>query len=536
MKKLPIGRQHFAGIIQEGLLYVDKTQEIFNIIAEGNLYFLSRPRRFGKSLLIATLEEIFKGNQALFKGLYIKEKTDYAWDAYPVLTFNFAKIETTPSLFEDSLKRQLHQYAKKFNIQLTAKNLKEQLSELVVGISLQGTPAVFLVDEYDKPIIDFLTQKEKANKNRATLKSFFAPLKDLEAKGHLHFLFITGVSKFSKVSLFSDLNNLTDLTVHPLGNQLVGITQQELLAYFEAHIAAAAKTIKVPADKLLEGIKLWYNGYSWDGITTLYNPFSLLSFFLAKSFHNFWFATGTPTFLVEALRDQQIPVHELEQIEVSTSFFDKFSIENLDMHSLLFQTGYLTIHSTRQRGWQNLYKLGYPNEEVRQAFTHNLLEAFTYKVASTVGSALIKIETALENGTLNLFIEQLKILLADISYHLHPKSKKQPTKKELTQAFVAWEGYFQTIIYLICTFLNLQVQTEITKHQGRLDLLVETDDFLYLMEFKLDASSDDAIAQIKSRKYAQSYKNTSKRVFLVGIGFSKEERNVDSWEVEEWKR
>jgi len=536
MKKLPIGRQHFAGIIQEGLLYVDKTQEISNMIAEGNLYFLSRPRRFGKSLLIATLEEIFKGNQALFKGLYIKEKTDYAWDAYPVLTFNFANFGHKVETLEIALQGQLQRYAKHYHINLLKPSLSEQVEELLTKISEQHGPIVLLIDEYDKPIIDFITDKKKANKNRTVLRDFFSSLKGVEREGHLRFLFITGVSKFSKVSLFSDLNNLTDLTVHALGSQIVGITQQELLAYFEAHIEATAKTIQVPANKLLEGIKLWYNGYSWDGITTLYNPFSLLSFFLAKSFHNFWFATGTPTFLVETLRNQQVPVHELEQIEVSTSFFDKFSIENLDMNSLLFQTGYLTIQSTRQRGWQNLYKLGYPNEEVRQAFTHNLLEAFTYKVASTVSSSLIKIETALETGNLSLFIEQLKILFADISYHLHPKSKKQPTKKEQAQAFTAWEGYFQTIIYLICTFLNLQVQTEITKHQGRLDLLVETDDFLYLMEFKLDAPADDAIEQIKSRKYITSYKNTPKKILLVGIGFSKEERNVENWEMEEWRR
>jgi len=333
MKKLPIGRQHFAGIIQEGLLYVDKTKQIFDLINTGNLYFLSRPRRFGKTLLVATLAEIFSGNKALFDDLYIRQ-TDYDWATYPVLKFNFAKIETAPNLFEDSLKHQLYLYAQSFNLKITAKNLKEQVAELITQIAQQNGPVVLLVDEYDKPIIDYLTNIEKANINRAILKSFFAPLKDLETSGHLRFLFITGVSKFSKVSLFSDLNNLTDLTVHPLGKDVVGITQKELLNYFKSHIDATAKTMQVPADKLLEGIKLWYNGYSWDGTTTLYNPFSLLSFFLANSFNNFWFATGTPTFLVETLRNQQNAVSELEQIEISSSFFDKFSIENLDIYSL----------------------------------------------------------------------------------------------------------------------------------------------------------------------------------------------------------
>ena len=536
MKKLPIGLQNLAEIIQDGYLYVDKTQQIFNIISKGKLFFLSRPRRFGKSLLIATLKEIFEGNQALFKGLYIKEKTDYNWPSFPVLTFNFAKIETAPALFEDSLKRQLRLHGQSFDIHLTAKNLKELLEELVTEIAKKQGPVVFLVDEYDKPIIDYLTQKDKANKNRAILKSFFSPLKDLEAKGHLRFLFITGVSKFSKVSLFSDLNNLTDLTIDPMSTDLVGITDIELKAYFKEFIQRSAKVLEMSEEEVLKGVKLWYDGYSFDGKTFLYNPFSILNFFRKSDFGNFWFATGTPTFLVETLRNHQIAPKELETIEVPPSFFDKFSIENLDIYSLLFQTGYLTIKSIRRKGWQNLSKLGYPNEEVRQAFTQNLLEAFTYKVSSTVGNALIKMEAALESGILTQFIDQLKILLADISYHLHPKGKKDPTPKQVAKAFAAWEGYFQTIIYLICTFLNLHVQTEITKHQGRLDLLVETADFLYLMEFKLDEPAEDAIAQIKSRKYAQSYKNSPKKLILVGIGFSKEERNVESWEMEEWVR
>ena len=240
--------------------------------------------------------------------------------------------------------------------------------------------------------------------------------------------------------------------------------------------------------------------------------------------------------MVETIRNNHINPQELETLEVPTIFFDKFSIDNLDIYNLLFQTGYLTIKSTRLRGFQNLYKLDYPNEEVRQSFNHNLLEAFTYKVPSTVSNALVKIELALQTGKVAPFIDQLKILLADISYHLHPKSKKEPNKKEAEKAFAAWEGYFQTIIYLICTFLKLEVQTEITKHKGRLDLIAETGDFLYLMEFKLAEPAKDAIAQIKSRQYAQSYKNSPKKIILIGIGFSKEERNVESWEAEGWER
>lgn len=536
MKKLPIGKQGFKSIIEDGYLYVDKTKHLHQLITEGSLYFLSRPRRFGKTLTISVLKEIFKGNQDLFKGLYIAEQTNYDWKSCPVLEFNFAKMESEPALFEESLKRELKLLSQDFKVELTAKNLNEQVEELVKQVALQQGGVALLIDEYDKPIIDFLRQKEKADANRKMLKKFFSPLKDLEQKGYLRFLFITGISKFSKVSIFSDLNNLTDLTIDPLGADLVGITNQELLDYFGDFIQHSANTLSMPVSELLEGVKIWYDGYSYDGKTFLYNPFSLLNFFRKSRFGNFWFATGAPTFLVNSLRDKRLKMTEVEGKEVAEMFFDRFTIKDLDIHNLLFQTGYLTIKSTRRRRWQTLYTLNYPNEEVRQSFVHNLIEAYTHQPATIVSNALLKMELALEEGQVNGFIDQLDILLSDISYHLFPKSKKEPTPKDEKKAFAAWEGYFQTIVYLICAFLNLVVQAEITKHIGRIDLVAETDDFLYLMEFKLDEPAEDAIAQIKSRKYAQSYKNSLKTVILVGIGFSKEERNVKSWEEEIWER
>jgi len=534
MKKLPIGLQGFKNIIENDYLYVDKTRQIFELISQGSLYFLSRPRRFGKSLLLSTIKEIFKGNKDLFKGLYIAEQTDYDWKQYPVLQFNFAKIETEPSHLQDSLKRQIKQIGQEFNTKITAKNLMDQVEQLVKKIAKKKGPVIFLVDEYDKPIIDFLTEKTKANANRKILRKFFSPLKDLEEKGHLRFLFVTGVSKFSKVSIFSDLNNLTDLTIAPLGIDLVGITQEELLNNFKEYIQHSAKELVMPETKLLAGVKLWYDGYSYDGKTFLYNPFSLLNFFSNSRFGNFWFATGTPTFLVNIIRDNQVGLKELESKEVPETFFDKFTIKHLDIHGLLFQTGYLTIKSTYREEYDHFYQLGYPNEEVRRSFVHNLLEAFTYQSSTIVGNALIKMQRALGKGQVEEFVKQLEILLSDVSYHLLPKSKKQPTPKDEDKNFAAWEGYFQTIVYLICAFLNLSVQTEITKHKGRLDLLASTTDFLYLMEFKLDETAENAIAQIKSREYAHAYKNSPKKVVLVGINFSKEERNVESWVAEDW--
>lgn len=535
MKKLPIGLQNFKNIIEEGYLYVDKTKQIYELIDQGKLYFLSRPRRFGKTLLLSTLKEIFLGNKDLFKGLFIAEQTNYNWKPCPVLQFNFAKIETEPSDLQDSLKRQIQLVGQKFNIKITSKNLMDQVEELVRIVAEEHGPVVFLVDEYDKPIIDFLTKKESAKANRQTLKKFFAPLKSLEEQGHIRFLFITGISKFSKVSIFSDLNNLTDLTVNQAAVDLMGITEQELGDNFGPYIQKAIDVLQLPKAELLTWVKTWYNGYSWDGKTFVYNPYSLLSFFANCRFGNFWFATGTPTFLTEIIKERNILPADLPHKEFLEVFFDKFSIEQLDIYNLLFQTGYLTIKQTTFQDGELRYKLNYPNREVQQSFVYNLLETFTFQNSNVVGDALLKIRDALRGGDIAVFTAQLRILLADISYHLLPKKRKIANSKNNKALFAAWEGYFQTIIYLVCSFLSFSVLTEITKHKGRLDLLVETDDFLYLMEFKLEESAKDAIAQIKARQYAQSYKNSTKRVLLVGIGFSKKERNVESWEVEEWK-
>lgn len=382
MKKLPIGLQNIVEIIEEDYLYVDKTRHLYDLIKKGKLYFLSRPRRFGKTLLLAALKEIFSGNKALFKDLYIGTSTDYDWPAHPVLQFNFATFGHKVEALEPALQRDLHEKAKKYGVQLERETLSEQVNELVMKVAQKNGSVVLLIDEYDKPLVDFFTEPEKAKKNRDVLRDFFSPLKDLDTNGHLRFLFITGVSKFSKVSLFSDLNNLTDLTMKKMATDMIGITHEELLSNFQPHIEQAATVLKVEEQELLKGLKQWYDGYSWDGSTFVYNPFSLLSFFFDNSFKNYWFSTGTPTFLVNAIRDLGIEPDEIENRIVNDSFFEKFDIDQLDLHGLLFQTGYLTVKNSYQKGWNRFYELAYPNEEVQQSFNINLLEAFTYKVPS----------------------------------------------------------------------------------------------------------------------------------------------------------
>ncbi len=537
MKRLPTGRQNFKAIIEEDLVYVDKTLQIYQLILEGNLYFLSRPRRFGKSLLISTLEHIFSGQKELFQNLAIGQKTEYSWEAYPILQFNFASYGHRVENLEEHLRYELEEYAKKYNLQISNISLSLQFQSLVEQIAQKGKPVVILIDEYDKPLVDFLTERRKAKANQEVLRDFFSPLKNLEKNGHLQFLFITGVSKFSKVSLFSDLNNLTDLSISPVAHDLLGITHEELLHYFDFHIQRSAQQLQMSKKELLKGIQLWYNGYSFEGNTRLYNPYSLLNFFEQSRFRNFWFATGTPTFLVKELQRQKTKPKEMEGITVSETSFDKFDLDHLDMYMLLFQTGYLTIRKAERKRYRMRYTLGYPNQEVREAFIHNLLEVYTHQSPTIVSQAMILIEDALQENDLKEFIAQLKVLFSDISYHLLPKLKqKGSTKADEAKAFQAWEGYFQTVIYLVTSFLGLAVQSEITHHKGRLDLLIEADDYLYIMEFKLEEDVADAIAQIKSREYLTPYYNSPKTVVLVGISFDKAERNVKEWVAEEWLR
>jgi hypothetical protein len=532
MKYLPLGRQNFEDIIKEDLLYVDKTKQIYNLVSSGSLYFLSRPRRFGKSLLISTFQHLFEGKKELFKDLYLGKSTDYAFETYPVLQFNFADFGHRVENLEEELINKIELYAKSFDIEVGTTSLSTKFTNLVIGIAEKGKPVVLLIDEYDKPIIDFFTEVDKAKVNQNILRAFLSTLKGLDVQGYLKFLFITGVSKFSKVSLFSDLNNLMDLSKSPLTNDLLGITQAELEANFDAHINLGVNKFKITKEAFLKAVKDWYNGYSYDGKVTLYNPFSLLTFFRNYQFDNYWFETGTPTFLVETVRNEYINPRELESVMVDNYFFNSFSLEDLDIIGLLYQTGYLTIKEATFGLTGSSYVLGYPNIEVRHSMIYNLVQAYAFKSKSIISSAMVQMKKGLENGEIEGFIKQLKIILSDISYHLHPKDKQ----KSEAELFKMWEGYFQTIIYLVTSYMDLTVQTEVTKHKGRLDLIAQTENYIYLMEFKLDGTSTDAIEQIKNRKYAAAYENSIKTVFLVGVNFSKTERNVESWESIVWKR
>ena len=375
MKKLPLSIQVFSKLIEGDYLYIDKTRDIYNLFAEGGqYYFLSRPRRFGKSLLISTLGEIFSGNKELFKGLWIYDKIE--WIKYPVIQLDLSKVSfKTPEILENALGMWVEKIAADFNIQLDhGLFLKEKFGQLLEKMS-QKQKVVILVDEYDKPIIEFMEadEIETAKKNRAVLKSFFSVLKGSDA--FLRFVFFTGVSKFSRVSVFSDLNNLRDITLSKQFALLLGYTETELMHYFEPHITQLADEAGISKQQLSKEIRHWYNGYSWDGKNFVYNPFSILNLFTEKSFENFWFASVTPTFLIKLIMRKQSEIREFENLPVQSYTFDSHDIENIDIAALLFQTGYLTIKEITTKGITKVktYHLSYPNKEVRDSFLTYLL-------------------------------------------------------------------------------------------------------------------------------------------------------------------
>ncbi len=375
MKKLPIGIQTFSKIIKGNYLYVDKTQQIAELIESGEYLFLSRPRRFGKSLLISTLSEIFSGNQELFQGLYIYDKIE--WQSYPVILIDFNKISyTNDKIFEASLLSFLDKIAAKYDIELSNTFIKDKFGELIEKISEKTQQkVVVLIDEYDKPIVEHIDDIEKATKNREVMRDFFGVLKSSDP--FLRFVFLTGVSKFSSVSIFSELNNIRDITFSKQFATLLGYTQTELEANFDSYIQDLGTVLEIKKPQLLTKIKTWYNGYSWNAKDKMYNPFSILNLFMDQQFDNYWFATGTPTFLMKLIKKIELDTTEFENKKVSEILFDSYNLENLNIFALLFQTGYLTITEINQKSRTIQYILNYPNFEVKQAFMTFLFSSFT---------------------------------------------------------------------------------------------------------------------------------------------------------------
>ncbi|MFZ4428148.1 MAG: AAA family ATPase [Saprospiraceae bacterium] len=510
-RKLPLGLQDFRKIIENGFVYVDKTQYVFHIASHQGAYFLSRPRRFGKSITISTLLELFSGSRELFKGLWIEGKWD--WNRVrPVIKLSLKDVNFEQRGLEEPLAERIAEIGTRNGIDLKATTARDKFRELILALSERGK-VVVLVDEYDAPIVHYLGKElSTAYANRELLKGFYSVLKELDTL--LELVFLTGVSKFSKTGIFSGLNNLVDLTTHPDYATMLGYTQAELEDNFPEEIAAACTARGLSRDQLLEQMRDWYNGYRFhQSAETVYNPVSVNNFFDRKEFDNFWFATGTPTFLIQILKQQG--VFDLQAIGQSTLDFDSFDLEDIRLFGLLYQTGYLTIQSRDEFGQ---YTLDYPNREVKNSMLAYLFEAFGGVSKGTGVTMAIKLERAFIADDLEQVFRILQEIFAHVPYFLH---EKYPEK------------FFHAAIHLLFTYMGIKVHSEVCTSDGRADSMVETPTHLYILEYKLDKSPQEALAQIRNKRYYRHAWEKGKPVTGIGVQFSSKTKNIEAWEAEE---
>ena len=508
--KLPIGIQSFGEIRGNNYLYVDKTEDIFRLVDGGKYYFLSRPRRFGKSLLLSTIKALFQGEKHLFKDLWVEGRWDWAAQ-HPVVHFGFSSIGYKELGLEAAIEKRLNEIAYEFGIELQAKGNSQQFRELIHTLGKERG-VVLLIDEYDKPIIDYLDDIPQAKAHQKILKSFYSIIKDSDP--YIRLLLITGVSKFSKVSIFSELNNLGDITIDRRFASLTGITQQELESQFAPYMADTEQILELKREELLSKVKEWYNGYSWDGKTFVYNPFSLLNFFQKSDFQNYWFSTGTPTFLIQHLTSKNF--YQVGESEVGQVAFESFDIENIDVYSLLFQTGYLTIKSVEPFG---LYILDYPNREVKDSMLQYLVAGFNHGSYTQTTPIVLRLRKAFIQNNLDQIINIINGLFKSIPSQIFIKEK---------------EAYYHSVVYLVFQYLGQFIDAEVNTSDGRIDAVVQTDTHIYVIEFKLDESAEAALTQIREKGYAEKFRPTGKQVLALGINFSSESKSVNEWEIGEY--
>ncbi len=487
-QKLPLGLQDFRGIIRGAYKYIDKTRFLHQMCSSGKYYFISRPRRFGKSMTISVLQALYAGEKELFQGLWIAEHWD--WEKKPpIIHMSFTTIDFQTLGLQAALEQEVNQVAKAHQISLETIGVLARFKELLLQLSHQGS-IVVLIDEYDAPITFYLGKDdEQALKNRNLINGFYAILKDLDAV--LEFVFITGVSKFSKVGIFSGMNNLTDLSMNAQYTSMLGYTQQELESYFAEELDQAALAMSLERKELLEKLRFWYNGYRFEeNAETIYNPVSINKFFSTQKLENFWFETGTPTFLMQLLKEKGL--YDFKLTPQSKHSFDSFELENLNVYGLLYQAGYLTIKSKDKYG---LYELDYPNFEVQHSMTEHLLEAFGGLAKGESLPLAIKIEKYLEEDALEKMIDTLKGLFKTIPYFIQ---ENYPEK------------FFHAAIHLLFTYMGVNIHSEVCTNDGRVDAVVETGAQVFIFEFKLDQCKLDqcaeiALNQIRQKQYYQAF-------------------------------
>ena len=507
-RKLPIGIQTFREIREENYYYVDKTALIQRLMNEGKHYFLSRPRRFGKSLFLDTLKELFEGNEPLFEGLYIHDHWDWSV-RHPVLRLDFGSGNfKEPGYLQANVMEQLTAIENRSGVVAEAVTVPGRFAALIEALHERaGQPVAVLVDEYDKPILDALEVPEIARANRDFLRGLYATIKSNDA--YIKFTILTGVSKFSKVSLFSGLNNLKDITLDARYSSICGYTDADIDTVFAPELPGLDR----------DEIRRWYNGYRWLG-EEVYNPFDILLLFDSRRFGAWWFETGTPTFLIETLLSRGVGTLALDNMLGSDELLSTFDVDHIATEALLFQTGYLTIHHAEPRGGEMYYRLSYPNREVRQSLNRSLLNHLTGDPSQRTEHRARLYDLLLVNDFTSL--ESLfKAFFASIPYQWH-------TNNDIAN----YEGYYASVFYSYFASVGFDIVVEDSSSYGRLDMAVRFNDNVYLFEFKVVelASEGAAMAQLQAKGYADKYRDLCEPIHLIGVEFSRETRNLIGFE------
>ena len=527
---MPIGGQNFQDLREKGFVYVDKTRYVFQLVSTNKLYFLSRPRRFGKSLLLSTLDAYFSGKQELFKGLYLeqaelefaaREKRE-AWQQYPVLylDLNARNYENREALVE-RLSLNLQKWEAYYGLNKISESLEERFAYIIEhAYKKTGRQVVVLIDEYDKPLLDTINKPELNDTYRDILRAFFSVIKSSDR--YLRFAFLTGVTRFSKVSVFSGLNNLRDISLLSDFAGICGITEQELETDFAPEIETLGNELGETRDATLAILKKRYDGYLFARKgENVYNPFSLLNVFASRELSDYWYATGTPTFLVEYLKAAHYNIPDLEgNVRLDESDLEANRTDSRNPLPILFQAGYLTIKEYQTLF--NVYRLGFPNDEVRYGFMKNLLDGFAPSLYGA-GVAASDFARDILEGKVDEFMTRMRSILSGIPY-----------SSVASEEMVALrERDYQVSVYLIFSLMGQFVQTEVHNSVGRADCVVHTRDVIYVFEFKLEGSGtpEEALAQIEERGYAARYLGTEKKIVCIGVTFDPETRNIKEWKV-----
>lgn len=519
-KKYPIGVQNFESLRSDGYVYVDKTDMIYALASSGRYYFLGRPRRFGKSLLLSTLEAYFQGKRELFKGLAI-EKLEKDWTVYPVLhlDLNAKKFDAGEDLIR-LIDRQLLVYEGMYGKCDADETIDDRFVSLIRNaFNKTGRRVVVLVDEYEKPILQAIGRPELQDEYRNTLKAFYGVLKSMD--GYVRFALLTGVTKFGKVSVFSDLNNLEDISMSRDYATVCGITEAELHAYFDEDLRGMSVELGKTYDEICSEMRKRYDGYHFAcDATGMYNPFSALSTLKRKEFGSYWFSTGTPTYLVELLQRFNYNLENLTDESVTADVLDDIDTPEKNPIPILYQSGYLTIKGYDPEFGQ--YKLGFPNSEVEQGFVRYLLPHYANTRSEMSVFNIQNFVMDVRNGSVDSFMERLKSLFADTPY----------TQSVGRDGAFNIELHFHNVLYIAFKLLGFYTEVEYRTSHGRIDMVVKTPKYIYVMEFKLDGTAEQALRQINEKGYAEPFLADARRVIKLGVNFSKETRSIENWMAE----